>query len=87
MKIPEALKLISDTLWRIKNKKDMSWALEDLLTPSEVMEIADRIIILKMLQQWFTQREIAQELWISITTVSRGSRVLQYDKKSIHKFL
>lgn len=87
MKLPESLKLITDTLWRIKAQEDFSWALEDLLTPSEIVEVADRITILQMLKAGKSQRDIAETLGVSVTTVSRGSRVLQYGKGNIGKFL
>ena len=87
MKLPESLKVITDTLWRIKSKKDIEWVIEDLMTPSEIVEIADRIQILKMLSEGKSQRDIAQELGTSVTTVSRGNRVLQYERKSIHKYI
>lgn len=87
MKLPESLKLLTDTIWRVKSKKDVSWILEDLLTPGEIVELADRIQILKLLSEGKSQRDIAQEMWISVTTVSRGNRVLQYERKSIHKYI
>jgi len=87
MKLPESLKLVTDTLWQIKDENDFTWVLEDLLTPSEIIDIADRINILKMLKSWVAQREIAETLWISITTVTRWNRVLKYDRKAIDKYI
>lgn len=87
MKYPESLKLITDTLWRINTIEDLSGVLDDLLTPAEITEIADRIRLLKMLQEGKTQRTIAEELAISVTTVSRGNRILQYEDNTISKYL
>jgi Trp operon repressor len=87
MKFPEWLRLITDTLWQIKDKEDFVWVVEDVLTPWEITEIADRILIIKMLKSGLSQREIAEKLWVSITTVSRGSRLLQYDRKAIQKYI
>lgn len=87
MKYPESLKLITDTLWRINTIEDLSGALADLLTPAEITEVADRIRLLKMLQEGKTQRAIAEELAISVTTVSRGNRILQYEDNTISKYL
>lgn len=78
MKFPESLKLLADTLWQCKNKEDLEALLEDLSTPAEIVEMWDRIEILRALAQWMTQRDIAEKLWVSVTTVSRGSRVMQY---------
>ncbi len=87
MKLPESLKLLTDTLWQINNKSDFSGVLADLLTPSEITDVADRIKILKMLKKWTPQRKIAEELWISVTTVTRGNRVLKYEGKGIEKYI
>lgn len=87
MKYPEWLKLVTDTLWRIDTITDLSGVLADLLTPAEITEIADRIRLLKMLQEGKTQRTIAEELAISVTTVSRGNRILQYEDNTISKYL
>lgn len=87
MKLPESLKLITDTLWQVKDKKDLEGVFEDLLTPSEIVSVAERINILKLLQEWKSQREVAKELWISITTVTRWNRVLKYESKSVVKYI
>lgn len=55
--------------------------LEDLLTPEEIKNIYERIMILQDLKSGITQREIAKKLWVSVGTVSRGSRILQYGKR------
>ncbi|MCB9805088.1 helix-turn-helix domain-containing protein [Candidatus Peribacteria bacterium] len=81
------MKLITDTLWRINTIEDLSGVLTDLLTPAEITEVADRIRLLKMLQEGKTQRAIAEELAISVTTVSRGNRILQYEDNTISKYL
>lgn len=51
MKFPESLQLLTDTLWQIETKEDFSAALEDLLTPSEIVDVADRITLLGMLKE------------------------------------
>lgn len=87
MNLPESLKLLSDTLWKIKEKEVLKLWLEDLLTPSELVEIAERINIIRSLKDWKTQRVIADDLGISVTTVSRGSRVLKYGKGVIENYV
>ncbi len=86
MLFPESLKLLTDTLWRIK-KQDMEGCIEDLFTPSEIVELGERLGLLKSLQEGKTQREIAEDQWISVTTVSRGARVLKYWRQAIAKYL
>ncbi len=69
------------------NSKDIDHVLEDIMTPQEIVELGERLELLKRLQSWQTQREIASEMGISVTTVSRGSRVLQFGKQIVKKYL
>lgn len=87
MNLSESLNIITDILLKIDSKEEISNLLEDLLTPSEILEISDRIMIIKLLKQWISQREIASKLWISLTTVSRWSRLFVFEKKAIHNYV
>lgn len=62
------------------HKDDLDGFLEDILSPQEIETIDERIKVLHALVAGKTQREIAEELELSITTVSRGSRILQYGR-------
>lgn len=73
-------------LWSVK-EKHLSDILHDLMTEKEIQEFAERIEILRQLQKWVTQRVIAKNLGISVTTVSRWSKVLQTGKQKIKKYL
>lgn len=86
MLFPEALKLLTDILWQVK-EDELSDFLEDILTPAEITDFADRLTLLKKLKEWKTQREIAKDMWISVTTVSRWSRVLKYGRQVVSKYL
>lgn len=81
-KLEKNLENISDIFAKFKNKEDLKNFLEDILTPQEIIEISDRIEIIKLLKQWKTQREIAEDLKISVTTVNRGSRIIKFWKWS-----
>jgi len=59
-------------------KDDLEFVLDDLLTPQEISEFAERIQLLKQLKQGKTQRDIAEDMGISVTTVNRWSRILKY---------
>lgn len=61
--------------------KNLDHLLNVLLTPSERKNIEERIQILDLLSKGKTQREIAKSLNISITTVTRGNRILSEYKK------
>ncbi len=82
----ESLKVIADFLKPVK-ATDLPWVLEDVLTPSEIIEIWERIALLRKLNAWDTQRTIAGELSMSVTTVSRGSRVLKFGTGKIAQYL
>lgn len=63
-----------------RHTDDLDGFLEDILSPQEIETLDERIKVLHALGAGKTQREIAEELGISITTVSRGSRILQYGR-------
>lgn len=86
MHLEQSLESLSEFIGSVK-KKHLQDILEDLLTPKEIAELHERIRILHLLQQGRAQRDIAAELGISVTTVSRGSRVLQYGKQKIKKYV
>jgi TrpR family trp operon transcriptional repressor len=87
MLLPESLKLLTDTLWQIQDRDELEKVLEDLMSPWELVEIAERINIIRSLKEGKTQRVIADDLGISVTTVSRGSRVLKYWRGVIEKYV
>jgi Trp operon repressor len=62
------------------HQDDLDGFLEDMMTPQEIEALDERIKIMHALAAGKTQREIAEELKLSITTVSRGSRILQYGR-------
>jgi len=73
----ELAKKMTDLLWQIKDKDYLFNFLEDLLTEKELKDITERIQIFRLLNQWKTQRVIAEELWISVTTVNRWAKILK----------
>ncbi len=56
-------------------------ALSDLLTASELDDVARRLQIIEMLAEGVPQRQIADHLGVGIATVSRGSNVLKQRMK------
>jgi TrpR family trp operon transcriptional repressor len=57
-----------------KNKVLLRELLSDLLSPAEYKDLAVRWQIVKQLQKGLPQRDIAKNLKVSISTVTRGSR-------------
>jgi len=81
------LKELAETMIGIKEVKGMESFLHTILTPKELEEIEKRLQILKMLNKGVPQREVAEKLGVSIGTISRGSRELQYGDKKIVNFI
>ncbi len=87
MSLTQSLVTLVEIFSKAKTRSQITWLFEDLLTPAEIQDIADRITVLKKLKEWKSQRKIADEMWISVTTVSRGSKLLKFSQKEINKFL
>lgn len=71
----------------IKDEKDAKLLLDDLLTPHELETIAERWQLIRELATGKPQRQIAKELGVSITKITKGSRVLKYGGKGFTEFL
>lgn len=61
--------------------------LKDILTPQELDSVAERWQLIQMLAAGVPQREIAKKLGISISKITRGSRMLQYGSGGFGVFL
>ena len=73
-------------LWRVK-KKDREQFLKILFTENEIKDFSDRIDILSKLKSWESQRKISAEVWVSITTVTRGNKFYKENKEIIEKYI
>lgn len=60
------------------DEEGLALLLGDLLTPAEIEALGERWQITRLLLEGKSQRDVASELGVSITTVSRGSRQLKY---------
>jgi len=77
-KIPEYKKELIEILSKIDGDKNfMAEFILDILTPAEFEALALRWQIVKKLSNSDTHREIAGELGLGISTVTRGSRELR----------
>ena len=82
--IKEITKVIASISWDTKLLEEF---LTDLLTPAEYREIAVRWQIVKQLERGVPQRKIAENLGISVATVSRGSRAMLDPQGGFHRAL
>lgn len=70
--------LMAATLLATKSKNECTKLIMDLLTPNEIVSVAERIEILKSLSKGEPQRHIAKKLNCAIVTVTRGNRIMNY---------
>ena len=70
-------KELVEVLTRVaKDKLLLEAFLEDILSPKELIDIANRWQIVKQLDKGISQRNIVSNLKVSISKVTRGSREL-----------
>jgi Trp operon repressor len=67
-----------DVIAHLHDPAQIAQLLQDLLTPAETGALAERWGIVKLLAAGNSQRAVRDEVGVSITTVSRGSRQLRY---------
>lgn len=80
-------KKLAQYISQLKNEEEVATFLEAVLTPSERSKIDERIRIFVELLKGQPQRQIAEKLDVSITSVTRGSRVLKYDDPKIKEIM
>lgn len=71
-------KLLVAALTKPANETEMRIFLEDLLTSQEIVEIARRMKVAKMLYEHTTYDEIARETGASTATISRVNRCIRF---------
>lgn len=71
------LEELIDTLLEIRTKEEMYDFLQGILTPKELLELPNRLQIIKMLKRGISHHDIAGKLRVGVATVTRGSREIQ----------
>lgn len=77
-------KLLTDTLRKLKSS-DLSSFLDDLLTEEEILDLAQRIKIAKLILDGKNYDEISGSVGTSTATVSKIGQVLKYGKGGLVK--
>lgn len=80
-------KLLVDTLRKLKSSKDLSNFIDDLLTEEEILDLAQRLKIAKLILEEKTYDEIAEKVGTSTSTVSKIGQVIKYGKGGLQKVL
>ncbi len=68
---------LANTIAKLSSPTEVIDFLKGILTPQELVEIPQRLQIVKMLKQGKPQRQIAEELGVGVATITRGSKELQ----------
>jgi len=71
----------------VKSAKEAEMLLKDILTPQELDSVAERWQLVQMLEAGVPQRDIAKKLGVSISKITRGSRMLKYGSGGFGVFL
>jgi TrpR-related protein YerC/YecD len=83
----QGYKLLVKALVAIDNEKDCEALLEDLMTRKEIMDIAQRLMVAKLLSQEVVYNKIVEETGASTATISRVNRCYQYGSGGYAKIL
>lgn len=88
MKIPpKHLQDLYALFARIDSPKEAELLLQDMLTPRELRSLAERWQLIQALHKGLPQREIAKSLKLSISKITRGSRMMQEGSGGFLRFL
>lgn len=85
--VMDCLSDIALALIQLKTDAKVIAFFKELLTPSEIETLSKRWRILKMLSEGRSQRDIAQELRVSLCKVTRGAKILKKDGSVIPKII
>lgn len=73
-------KLLVDSFYKVRTKKDLAKFIEDLFSPEETLDLAQRLKIAKLILEGKTYEEIAAEIPVSSSTISKIGQVIKYGK-------
>ena len=74
----EGYQLLIKALVAIQDETECSLFLDDLMTKKELSDIAQRMLVAKMLSEQAVYNKIVEETGASTATISRVNRCIQY---------
>ncbi len=74
----EGYKLLVQAIVKIDNENDCEALLEDLMTRKELLDIAQRLLVAKLLSEQVVYNKIVEETGASTATISRVNRSYLY---------
>ena len=73
-------KLVVDSFYKVKTKKNLNIFIEDLFSQEETLDLAQRLKIAKLILDGKTYEEIAVEIPVSTSTISKIGQVIKFGK-------
>ncbi len=70
---------------KCKTKQELADFLDDLLTEEEILDLAQRLKIAKLILEGETYEEISPKIDTSTSTVSKIGQIIKYGKGSFQK--
>ena len=80
-------KLLVDAIISIENEEECHAFLEDLMTRKEILDVAQRMMVAKMLSEQAVYNKIVEETGASTATISRVNRSYLYGADGYTKIL
>ena len=74
--------LLIDSFFKVKTKKNLTNFIEDLFSPEETLDLAQRLKIAKLILEGKTYEEIATQIPVSTSTISKIGQVIKFGKGS-----
>ena len=71
----------------LKTSNEIINFMTEILTQAELETLSKRWFIINMLNEGITQREIAQNLQVSLCKVTRGAKILKNKNSIVSKYL
>ena len=68
---------LMEVILKIRDRDELETFLKGILTPKELIEIPNRLAIVKMLKKGVSQHEIAGKLKVGVATVTMGSKEIR----------
>ena len=81
------LKDLYELFASVESEREAEKLLKDILTPQELASVAERWQLVQKLAANKPQRQISKELKVSISKITRGSRMLKYGGGGFRYFL
>ena len=83
----ESLQLLFKALLTLRTEAECAAFLEDLMTRKEITDIAQRLLVAKMLSEQTVYNKIVEETGASTATISRVNRAYHYGAGGYKKVL